>query len=136
MYGLAVIIVLYFYVRLAMWIAKKLAGRRESKQWKWGIRAAVALIFILIPTADSIVGHLYFNHLCSTEASVRIYQTVELPAEYWDKTGKLKFYDETNGNIRPPMDQYYWESRTEKYPLNVEKNISDMKERKYKKDSK
>ncbi|MDD5385393.1 MAG: hypothetical protein PHG89_11005 [Gallionella sp.] len=90
MWGLAVIVSLYFYVRLAMWVAKKLADKREGKQWKWGVRAGVTLVFVLIPTGDSIVGHLYLNHLCSTEAGVKVYQTVELPAEYWDGQGKLK----------------------------------------------
>ena len=91
MWGLAVVIALYFYVRLAMWIARKLAGRRESRQWKWVVRIAVALVFVLIPTWDIILGHLYLNHLCSTEAGVKVYQTVELPAEYWDEHGAVKF---------------------------------------------
>lgn len=115
MYGLAVIIVLYFYIRLAMWIAKKLVGKRESKQWKWGVRAAVALIFVLIPTADSILGHLYFNHLCSTEAGVKVYQTVELPAEYWDENGKPKFFNQY-GNLQRDL----WINKLDEPPGRVE----------------
>lgn len=102
MYGLAVIIILYFYVKLAMWVAKKLVIKRESNKWKWGIRASVALIFILIPTADSILGHIYFSHLCGTESGVKIYQTVELPAEYWDEKGMAKFY-KGNGDLDLPL---------------------------------
>ena len=37
-------------------------------------------------------GRIYFNHLCSTEAGVKVYKTVELPAEYWDEQGKPRFY--------------------------------------------
>lgn len=94
MWGLAAIVALYFYVRLALWVAKKLADKREGKQWKWGVRVAVALVFVLIPTGDSIVGHLYLDHLCSTGAGVKVYQTVELPAEYWDEHGKPRFFNE------------------------------------------
>src|ERR1039457_1543473 len=98
MYALAIIIVLYFYIRLAMWVAKSMASKRESNLWKWSVRSVVALIFIIIPTAYSIAGDIYFDHLCSTEAGVKIYQTVELPAEYWDEKGNPKFIKE-NGEL-------------------------------------
>lgn len=98
MWGLAVVVALFLYVRLAMWVAKKLSDKRESKQWKWGVRVCVTLVFVLIPTWDSILGQLYLNHLCSTEAGVKVYQTVELPAEYWDGQGKPKFFNKY-GNL-------------------------------------
>lgn len=94
MWGLGIIIALYLYIRLAIWVARKLTGKRESKQWKWGVRATVALVFVLVPTWDAILGRIYLNHLCSTEAGVKIYQTVELPAEYWDEQGNPKFFNE------------------------------------------
>jgi hypothetical protein len=128
MWGLAVVVTLFLYIRLAIWIAKKLSEKRASKQWKWGVLVCVTLVFVLIPTWDSILGQLYFNHLCSTEAGVKVYQMMELPAEYWDEAGKAKFYDEKNGNLRLPLNSIKWESRTEKYPLNLEKNVSEMKE--------
>lgn len=133
MWGLAVVIALYFYIRFAIWIARKLAGKRESKRWKWGVRSAVALMLILVPTVDSILGHLYFNHLCSTEAGVKVYQTVELPAEYWDGQGKPKFSVNGGADNRQTvfaMDGKTWEGKrflyssfTERYnqSLHVEK---------------
>jgi len=57
---------------------------------KWGKGIAIAIL-ILIPTGDSIVGHLYFRYLCSSEAGVKVYQAVELPSEYWDERGVVKF---------------------------------------------
>ena len=105
MYTIAVIVVLYFYVRLGMWVARKAASRWERKRIKWGVRIAVALAFILIPTGDWIAGRIYFNHLCETEAGVKVYQTIELPDEYWNEDGTPKFYDENNGNFYLNWDE-------------------------------
>ncbi len=52
----------------------------------------VFLIALLLPVSDEIAGRIYFNHLCEKEAGVKVYQTIELPAEYWDERGKPKFY--------------------------------------------
>jgi len=98
MSGLGIIIGLYFYIRLAIWVVRKLAGECESKQVKWGVRVAVALVFSLIPMWDVILGRIYLNYLCSTEAGVKVYQTVELPADYWDGLGRAKFFKE-NGDL-------------------------------------
>ena len=106
MYAIAAIVVIYFYVRLAMWVAKKAASKCGSKRSKWGARIAVALVFILIPTGDEIAGRIYFNHLCKTQAGVKVYKTIELPAEYWDKDGKPKFYDKRTGNLSLKLSQY------------------------------
>jgi len=62
--------------------------KRISRRWLKGL---VVVIWILIPTGDSIVGHLYFSYLCSSEAGVKVFQTVELPSEYWDEHGVVKF---------------------------------------------
>lgn len=101
MYTIAVIVVLYFYVRLGMWVARKAASRYERKRIKLGVRVAVALVFILIPTGDWIAGRIYFNYLCETEAGVKVYQTIELPPEYWDEDGTPKFYKGANNNDIP-----------------------------------
>ncbi len=72
--------------------------KRISSRWLKGL---VVAILILIPTGDEIAGHIYFNHLCSTEAGAKVYQTINLPAANWDAMGKPKFYDEKNGNSYP-----------------------------------
>lgn len=116
MWGLAVLITLFLYIRLAMWVAKKLSDKRESKQWKWGVRVCVTLVFVLIPTWDSILGQLYLNNLCSTEAGVKVYQTVELPAEYWDAQGAPRFIAK-NGFVDMKLlpARYQWHSIDESY---------------------
>jgi hypothetical protein len=62
---------------------------------------AVFLIMLLLPVLDEIAGRIYFNHLCETEAGVKVYQTIELPAEYWDENGKPKFYKGASNNDVP-----------------------------------
>lgn len=99
MYTIAVIIVLYFYVRLGMWTARKAVGRCERRGAKWGVRLAVVLVCFLIPAGDEIAGRIYFNHLCETEAGAKVYQTIELPAEYWDAEGNPTFYKNWNENL-------------------------------------
>jgi hypothetical protein len=81
-------------------IAVCVAAVLQRTRWKrWVASLTAALVVVLIPTWDEIAGGLYFNHLCETQAGVKIYQTVELPAEYWDERGRPKFYDEGNGNF-------------------------------------
>lgn len=116
------------WLPLCLWIARKVAKRFTGGGARWASGVAAFLVVFILPFADGIAGQIYFNHLCSTEAGVKVYQMVELPAEYWDGEGKPKFYDEKNGNLRLPPDSVKWVSRTEKYPLNLEKNISEMKE--------
>mgnify|MGYP001612084563 CR=1 FL=1 len=65
---------------VSIWIAAKFAG---------GL--GIFLLVFLLPFADEIAGRIYFNTLCATQAGVKVYQTVELPAEYWDEQGKAKF---------------------------------------------
>ena len=67
----------------------------------------VFLVALPLPIADEIAGRIYFNHLCETEAGVKVYQTIELPAEYWDEDGRPLFYDENNGNFTLPSEKFY-----------------------------
>lgn len=80
------------WLPICLWIARKVAKRFTGGGARWASGVAAFLVVFLLPFADSIAGRIYFNHLCSTEAGVKVYQTVELPAEYWDEQGKAKFY--------------------------------------------
>lgn len=76
----------------SFWIARKISKRfkRRSTQIVSGI--GVFLLIFLVPFGDEIAGRIYLNHLCATEAGVKVYQTVELPADYWGARGNPKFY--------------------------------------------
>lgn len=90
---------------LGIFVGRKLI----KKSWPFKIAGGlvVFLVFLALPVADEIAGRIYFNHLCETEAGIKVYQTIELPAEYWDEDGKPKFYDESNGNFTLPQGKFY-----------------------------
>lgn len=109
MFGLSILLAVVIYVWLARFVTKRIKNRVA--------KYAVIAIFILIPTWDIIPGKLYFNHLCENEAGVKVYQTVELPAEYWDEQGKAKFFKE-NGDLNHPFlkNRFGEPSLTKPYP--------------------
>jgi len=80
-------------------IAVKVSMRFRTTAVKVVVGLGVVALFLIVPFADEIAGRIYFSHLCATEAGIKVYHTVELPAEYWDSAGKPKFYDERNGNF-------------------------------------
>lgn len=48
------------------------------------------LVVVLLPFLDSIVGYLLFQHYC-TKTGPRFYETLTLPATYWDEKGQPTF---------------------------------------------
>lgn len=81
---------------LAVFVGKKFIKKRLPLKIVGGL--VVFLVALPLPISDEIAGRIYFNHLCETEAGVKVYQTIELPAEYWDEDGKPKFI-KSNGDI-------------------------------------
>ena len=84
---------------VSLWIAVKVAKRFKSAAVRLAGGVIIFLALFFLPFADEIAGRVYFNYLCSTEAGIKVYRTVELPAEHWDKDGRGMFYDEKNGNF-------------------------------------
>lgn len=77
---------------VSIWIAVKVAKRYNQRGAKLAGGLGVFLLVFFLPFTDEIAGRIYFDHLCATEAGVKAYKTVELPAEYWDAQGVAKFY--------------------------------------------
>ncbi len=90
---------------LAVLVGRKFIKKSLPVKIAGGV--AVFLFTLILPVSDEIAGRIYFNHLCETEAGVKVYQTIELPAEYWDENGKPNFYDESNGNFTLPSEKFY-----------------------------
>ena len=61
------------------------------------IKLLIFFIVFLLPFLDEIVGQVYLKYLCETQGGFKVYQTVELPDEYWDEDGEPNFIEE-NGN--------------------------------------
>lgn len=98
---------------VAIWLALMAARRSQRRSAKIAVGLLVFLLIFFVPFGDEIAGRIYLKHLCETKAGVRAYKMVELPAEYWDETGKPKFYDEKTGNFR--LDGFRTEYQTARY---------------------
>lgn len=83
---------------IAIWIAAKVAKRFERRGAKIAVGALMFLLIFFVPFADEFAGRIYLNHLCATEAGMKIYKTIQLPAEYWDEGGRPKFL-KANGDL-------------------------------------
>ena len=78
------------YIALAFLVGKKFIKKSMSLKIIGGM--VVFLVALPLPIADEIAGRMYFNHLCETEGGVKVYQTIELPAEYWDEEGGAEIF--------------------------------------------
>lgn len=91
-----------------------------SRQFKFfkrgGVQLVAVFVIFLSLFADEIAGRIYLNHLCRTEAGGKVYQTVELPAEYWDGEGRMRFL-KSNGDIDQVFlrKKFEWRSVSEPY---------------------
>ncbi|MGB3210181.1 MAG: hypothetical protein WBB19_05705 [Desulforhopalus sp.] len=108
---------------LAFLVGNKIIEKSLTLRITGGL--TVFLIALFLPVSDEIAGRIYFNHLCKTEAGVKVYQTIELPAENWDEDGDPNFYDKSNGNLYLPLEQYViGRSEKMKRALNIEERHS------------
>lgn len=86
-------------IALAVLVGKKFIHKSLPHKIAGGL--VVFLVVLVLPVTDEIAGRIYFHHLCEKEAGVKVYQTIELPAECWDEDGKPKFYKGANNNDVP-----------------------------------
>jgi hypothetical protein len=82
---------LVLWLVVTVFIAAKLSKRFKSSTPRLLAGIGIFVVAYLLPFADEIIGRAYFNYLCTHEAGVKVYQTVELPKEYWDERGNPKF---------------------------------------------
>jgi hypothetical protein len=78
-------------VVLAICIAVVIGKRFARSATRIAAGLVVGLFVLLLPFVDHIGGRMYFSRLCATDAGTKVYQTVLLPAEYWDEAGQPRF---------------------------------------------
>lgn len=93
----------WLWVLVSLFVAVMVGWKIFKRQLLFKIvgGAAVFCFVLALPFADQIVGTIYFNHLCRTEAGLKVYQSIELTAEYWDEDGKPTFYKGSSKNDVP-----------------------------------
>ena len=126
---------------LGIWIAWKLARRFTSGSTRLVVGLGVFLLFFCALFADEIAGRIYFNHLCATEAGVKVYRTIELPAEYWDEQGRPRFYVNRYDHnklryifkdkkmVDAPELQYTWVTKPFSEFFHIEKDVLQIADR-------
>ena len=67
--GLAVLLLIGFYIAGASWVVKSQKSGRA--------KIIALVIALLIPSADAILGRIYLQHLCDTEGGLKVYRVVE-----------------------------------------------------------
>ena len=83
---------------VCIWLAFKIVKRFRPGIARIAGGVGIFLLLFALPFGDEIAGRIYFSYLCANEAGVKVYQTVELPAEYWDEMGGPKFFNQY-GNL-------------------------------------
>ncbi len=96
MIALFTLLAIVIYIGIAWAVIK----HRKTKKGKY---IAIAIL-ALIPMGDEVVGRITHSYLCSAEAGVKVYETAELPADYWDKDGRARFL-KPNGDLDKPVLQ-------------------------------
>lgn len=101
---------------VSIWVAIKLAKRFKQRSTKLAGGVGIFLLLFLLPFGDEIAGRIYLSHLCATEAGVKVYKTVELPAEYWEADGKPR-YLAANGFVDMKLlpNRFEWHNVDEPY---------------------
>lgn len=76
---------------ICIWLAIKIAKRFKPGVTRIAGGVGIFLLLFALPFGDEVAGRMYLSYLCANEAGVKVYQTVELPAEYWDERGGTRF---------------------------------------------
>lgn len=126
------LVVMVPWLLFCVWAGAKAAKRFTSGSAKFAVGLGVAVL-LMMPVADEIAGRIYLNHLCATEAGVKVYRTVELPAEYWDEQGRPRFFNQY-GNLErdlwlSKLDESSGDIKRHSTVFAIDKRTSSVKER-------
>lgn len=112
------------WVGIVSWIAVPLLAlltavllwRRSHAVLSKGLALVAGLAILSVPLLVSIGVKARYDRqvqqLCAKDGGVRVYETVRLPAERFDKWGNLGIHDK---EYAKPTDEYYYESEVHYY---------------------
>ncbi len=96
-------------------LMKKVTG---GKKRLLGSVAILSIAFFVL-FGDEIIGRMYLGYLCENKAGVKVLNTVELPAEYWDENKELNIF-----NKQGYLKRDFWISKIDSSKGNVERYSS------------
>lgn len=90
--GLGFLLSILVYLAIAYWVVRSI----KARHFKW---LALAF-FVLLPTADAVVGRVYLKYLCAKEGGLKVYRVAEkvegfmeegATTDYWVKQYGYRF---------------------------------------------
>jgi hypothetical protein len=88
MIGIYILFIGVAYFLFALFITFWLASRPKKIMHQITIFIVLVLFFVLIPTADNIVGNIYFKSVCNKYSGIIVYKKVSLGDEYYLKSNE------------------------------------------------
>lgn len=70
------------------------AAKRFRGATALAVAISVFLAVLALPFVDAIAGYVLFQHSCATKTTTNVYDTLILPARYWDEKGRATFIRE------------------------------------------
>ena len=111
MYTIILIIVVYYYVRLGLWLMRRARDRCADRKARWIVGTAVGLVWFGLLFWYGGGRKYYYDwqveKLCAKDGGVKVYETVKLPADKFDKYGGVRIPAKKDAK---PLDEYYIES--------------------------
>lgn len=117
MIGLYVLITHTLYITLAVWVTGKLARLTSQRGGRiGGLVAAMLLLtmFALVPIADLLLTLPRYYALCETQAGIKVYGKMALPAGFYSNRGEPLFIHK-NGDIDGYFNKRGADDRTNLY---------------------
>ena len=120
------LILLCFLITIIVMVImlKRFSGAKKKMFGVMGI-FTVSLILLF---GDEIIGKIYLNNLCKSEAGTKVYKPVELPEIFWDSNMQLNIF-----NKHGFLKRDFWlnnigrgEGNIEKKLFNIEKSTSKI----------
>jgi hypothetical protein len=100
---------------VGVWLAAKAAKFFQRRAAKIVVGVIVFLLIVFVPFGDEAASKAYLIYLCDNKAEARVYQTVELPKEYWDEQGRPRYVTALGVDLKFLPKRFGWHFIREPY---------------------
>ncbi|MGB7934615.1 MAG: hypothetical protein WCH04_20795 [Gammaproteobacteria bacterium] len=98
---------LMLWIPVCLLVAVVVSKRSTRGVYRLLIGLVAFAITFTLPLADEIAGRIYLNYLCKTQGGFKVYHTVELPEQSWNKDGEplfIKYPPHSNSKVDGTLD--------------------------------
>lgn len=101
-------------ISISVWVTRRYM--RLPVSYRFPVGLMIFLCMLLLPASDEIAGRVYLQHLCATEAGIKVYQPADISAAYWDEKGVPTFIKE-NGGLEDAFIEQGYRTQTQWQPV-------------------